>query len=49
MPVASYPTVYTLPEFVKKRAAKDHFLAQVLAKPKLHVLGSENELAKATG
>ena len=43
------PTVYTLAEFVKKRATKDHFLAQVLAKPKLHVLGSENELAKATG
>jgi len=30
-------------------AVKDHFLAQVLGKPKLNVLGNEDELAKATG
>jgi hypothetical protein len=36
-------------EFVRKRAAKDHFLRGVLAKPKLLVLGSEDELGKATG
>lgn len=43
------PTVYAPAEFAKKLAVKDRFLAQVLAKPKLHVLGSEDELAKATG
>jgi DNA-binding transcriptional ArsR family regulator len=43
------PTVYAPAEFAKKAAAKDHFLAQVLAKPKLHVLGSEDDLAKVTG
>jgi DNA-binding transcriptional ArsR family regulator len=43
------PTVYARDEFAKKLAVKDHFLAQVLAKPKLNVLGSEDELAKATG
>jgi DNA-binding transcriptional ArsR family regulator len=43
------PTVYAPAEFAKKLAFKDHFLAQVLAKPKLDVLGSEDELAKATG
>ena len=43
------PTVYTPSEFARKRGAKDHFLTQVLAKPKLHVLGGEDELAKATG
>ncbi len=40
------PTVYSPTEFARKRAAKDHFLARVLAKPKLLVLGSEDELAK---
>lgn len=43
------PTVYAPAEFAKKLAAKDHFLAQVLARPKLNVLGNEDELAKATG
>lgn len=43
------PTVYTSAEFNRKRAAKDHFLTQVLSKPKLFVVGSENELGKATG
>ena len=43
------PTVYSPAEFAKKRAAKDHFLTRVLAKPKLLVLGSEDELGKATG
>jgi len=41
------PTVYSSAEFSKKRAAKDHFLIQVLSKPKLFVLGKENELGKA--
>ena len=43
------PTVYAPAEFAKKLAVKDHFLAQVLGKPKLNVLGNEDELAKATG
>jgi predicted nucleotidyltransferase len=40
------PTVYSPAEFAKKRAAKDHFLTQVLSKPRLLVLGDENELDK---
>jgi len=43
------PTIYSPAEFAGKRAAKDHFLTRVLAKPKLLVLGSEDELGKATG
>jgi predicted nucleotidyltransferase len=43
------PTVYTRAEFVKKRAGKDHFLARVLDKPKLFVIGSKDELGKAAG
>jgi DNA-binding transcriptional ArsR family regulator len=41
------PTVYTSSEFDRKRAAKDHFLTQVLTKPRLLVLGSEHDLDKA--
>jgi DNA-binding transcriptional ArsR family regulator len=41
------PTVYAPSEFDKKRAAKDHFLTQVLTKPRLLVLGSEHDLDKA--
>jgi DNA-binding transcriptional ArsR family regulator len=43
------PTVYSTAEFAKKRAANDHFLAQVLTKPKLVVLGSGDELGKVAG
>ena len=43
------PTVYTPAVFAKKRAAKDHFLARVLDKPKLFVLGNRNELDKVAG
>lgn len=42
------PTVYSVAELTKKRAAKDHFLSQVLASPRLIVLGSENDLGKAS-
>jgi len=42
------PTVYTTAEFRKKRAAKDHFLTRVLDKPKLFVLGNNDELEKIT-
>jgi DNA-binding transcriptional ArsR family regulator len=41
------PTVYTSAEFSSKRAAQDHFLSDVLAKPKLFVLGDDNELGDA--
>lgn len=43
------PTTYTPAEFSKKRTAKDHFLTGVLNKPKLFILGDEDELAKASG
>lgn len=42
------PTVYSQVEFAKKRGAKDHFLTHILTKPRLLVLGSENELDKTT-
>lgn len=43
------PTVYTPAEFAKKCASKDHFLTQILAKPQLLVLESQNDLGKAAG
>jgi DNA-binding transcriptional ArsR family regulator len=43
------PTVYTRSEFNRKRAAKDHFLTQVLTKPRLAVFGNEDELGNAAG
>jgi len=43
------PTVYTAAEFAKKHAANDHFLKQVLDKPKLFVLANEYELGKIAG
>ena len=42
------PTVYTPSEFDKKRAAQDHFLTQVLAKPRLLVLDDQDDLGKAS-
>ena len=43
------PSVYTPAEFSRKRAAKDHFLMQVLDKPKLFVIGNENGLVQIAG
>jgi DNA-binding transcriptional ArsR family regulator/predicted nucleotidyltransferase len=43
------PTVYTPAEFERKRAANDHFLKQVLDKPRLLVLGIKDELGKVAG
>lgn len=43
------PTVYTPTEFNKKRAEKNHFLIQVLDKPKLIVIGNKDELGEAAG
>ena len=42
------PTVYTPAEFAKKRRSKDHFLIQVLTKPRLLVIENQNDLGKAT-
>jgi predicted nucleotidyltransferase len=43
------PTVYSPVEFERKRAANDHFLTQVLDKPRLAVLGNKDELGTVTG
>jgi predicted nucleotidyltransferase len=43
------PTVYTPAEFEKKRAAKDHFLTEVLMTPRLLVLGSEDDMGRTAG
>jgi DNA-binding transcriptional ArsR family regulator len=43
------PTVYSPAEFEGKRAANDHFLTQVLDKPRLLVLGNKDELGKVAG
>ena len=43
------PTVYSLAEFERKRAAGDHFLTQVLDKPRLLVLGNKDGLGKVVG
>lgn len=43
------PSIYTPAEFAKKRAARDHFLTRVLDKPKLFVLGDEDDLEKIAG
>jgi uncharacterized protein len=43
------PTVYTPAEFSRKRGANDHFLMQVLDKPRLFVIGNENELGQIAG
>ena len=40
------PKVYSLKEWTAKRAAPDGFLRDVLAKPKIFVIGTEDELAK---
>jgi DNA-binding transcriptional ArsR family regulator len=43
------PTAYAPAEFEKKQKAKDHFLTRVLDKPKLFVIGNQDELGKITG
>lgn len=42
------PTVYTVAEYARKRAARDRFLAAVLEKPRLVVKGNEHELGEAS-
>jgi predicted nucleotidyltransferase len=38
------PTIYSSAEWKHKRENKNHFLNQVVAKPKIFILGTENEL-----
>lgn len=40
------PTVFSLPEFARKIAEKNHFLRTVLRNKKIMVVGTENELAE---
>jgi predicted nucleotidyltransferase len=42
------PVVYSLEEFRRRAASDDSFVREVLAKPKLFVMGNENELGKLT-
>jgi predicted nucleotidyltransferase len=44
-----HPAVYTPVEFANKKANKDQFLTRVLNKPKLFVVGNNDELEKAAG
>lgn len=42
------PAVYSVEEFRRRAASDDSFVREVLAKPKLFVVGNENELGKLT-
>lgn len=42
------PAVYSLAEFRRRAASGDSFIQEVLTKPKLFVVGNENELGKLT-
>ena len=42
------PVVYSLDEFRRRTASDDSFVREVLAEPKLFVVGNENELRKLT-
>ena len=42
------PVVYSLNEFRRRAASDDSFVREVLSKPKLFVVGKENELRKLT-
>lgn|SRR3990172_7771274 len=38
------PHVFSMKEFSRRKAAKEHFLTQVLESPKIFIIGSEDEL-----
>ena len=40
------PHVFSEKEFIKRKKIQDHFLKQVLAAPKIFIIGTENELAE---
>lgn len=42
------PVVYSMEEFRRRAASDDSFIREVLVKPKLFVVGNENELRKLT-
>lgn len=42
------PVVYSLEEFRRRAASDDSFIREVLAKPKLFIVGDENQLGKLT-
>jgi DNA-binding transcriptional ArsR family regulator len=42
------PSIYTQVEFEVKRAANDHFLSNILAGPRLNVIGDGDELDQTT-
>lgn len=42
------PVVYSLDEFRRRRSRADSFILEVLSKPKLFVVGNEDELRKLT-
>lgn len=42
------PVVYSLQEFRRRAASDDSFIREVLSRPKLFVVGNENELRKLT-
>jgi predicted nucleotidyltransferase len=41
-----HPTFYSLSEWKRKREAKNHFLNQVMAQPKIFLIGTEDELVQ---
>jgi predicted nucleotidyltransferase len=43
------PVVYSPPELARRLAADDHFIRELLAKPKLFVIGTEDDLGKLAG
>lgn len=43
------PHFYPVEEFVRRLAARDHFLSDVMAKPKLFIVGGERELGELAG
>jgi predicted nucleotidyltransferase len=43
------PHFFSTDEFVARTAAKDHFLGDVLAKPKLFIIGDEHEFTDLVG
>ena len=43
------PTIYSAEEFRAKVAGKDHFVTSVLASKKLFIVGTEDDLAEASG
>lgn len=43
------PHFFSIDEFLNRAAAKDHFIGDVLAKPKLFIIGNEHEFTDLVG